>query len=94
MQTIELRTGLRDSYQAFLRDLPDLLAEYSGQWVAYSGETRLGINSSRRSLYRDCVAAGHCDREFLIAASSRHSRLGLMKFAMSRCKAPIPTWHV
>jgi hypothetical protein len=54
------------NYRAFLRDLPGLLATHAGGWAAYSGDLQIGTGSSKRALYRDCIAAGYRDGEFLI----------------------------
>jgi hypothetical protein len=53
-------------YEVFLRDLPGLLSDHAGQWVAYAANRQIGIHASKRSLYRQCIAAGHSDGEFLI----------------------------
>ncbi|MCI0359573.1 MAG: hypothetical protein L0211_13945 [Planctomycetaceae bacterium] len=37
---------LQLAYQTYLRDLPELLAKYPDQFVAYHGATRLGIADS------------------------------------------------
>jgi hypothetical protein len=57
---------LARSYRAFLRDLPGLLAAHPGKWAAYSGDLPIGTGSSKRALYRDCIAAGYREGEFLI----------------------------
>ena len=45
---------LEASDAAFLRELPALLVERPGQWVAYLGEQRLGFARQRIKLYRLC----------------------------------------
>lgn len=57
---------LTRSYEAFLNDLPALMASHPGQWAAYAGDVRLGTGASKRALYRQCIAAGHRDGDFLI----------------------------
>lgn len=57
---------LQAAYETFRRDLPALLPEHLGQWVAYSGNKRLGIGPSRRLLYRACQQAGYQLGEFLV----------------------------
>jgi hypothetical protein len=65
--TAEVSTPrLTQCYQAFLRDLPTLLDQCPGQWAAYAGEKRLSIGPSKRDLYRQCIALGHRDGDFLI----------------------------
>jgi len=60
--------ALTRGYEAFLRDLPLLLQEHCGEWIAYDENRRLGISSSKRQLYRDCLAAGIPQGSFLICS--------------------------
>src|SRR5690242_12347504 len=46
------------SQAAFRRDLPQLLQERPGQWVAYHGDVRIGFGSSKRVLYQECLRQG------------------------------------
>jgi hypothetical protein len=39
------------AFRAFARDLPALLGDYSGKWVAYHGAERLGIADDDTDLY-------------------------------------------
>jgi hypothetical protein len=71
-----------ESYQAFLRELPTLLERHPGKWVAYSGSTFLGVNDSRRQLYRELLDAGHSLGDFLICAVEQPQEVvldGLLK---------------
>jgi hypothetical protein len=43
---------------AFRKELPELLKTHRGQWVAYSGSERLGIDPSHPSLYQKCLEQG------------------------------------
>jgi hypothetical protein len=54
------------SYRAFLRDLPGLLREHAGKWAAYTGERRLAIGDTRRTLHEQCLKAGYPAGAFLI----------------------------
>jgi hypothetical protein len=44
--------------QAFARDLPGLLKERPGQWVAYHGAKQLGFARTSTELYEKCLAEG------------------------------------
>jgi hypothetical protein len=68
---------LTRSYQAFLKELPRLLADHPHEWVAFSGDRELGIRSSKRQLYSDCIAAGHRDGEFLICSIEPPQKVAL-----------------
>src|SRR4051794_21195957 len=52
--------GIRRSKEAFLRDLPSLLARRSlhGQWVIYRGNDRIGIARRGDKLLRRCAKLG------------------------------------
>jgi hypothetical protein len=39
------------AFEAFVRDLPVLLGEHAGNWVAYHGAERLGIADNDADLY-------------------------------------------
>jgi hypothetical protein len=58
--------ALQQSYAAFLQDLPFLLGRHAGEWAAYVGNRRLAIGPSKRTLFRECLAAGHRSDEILI----------------------------
>jgi hypothetical protein len=51
---------------AFRRDLPHLLRDHPGEWVAYHGATRLGFSQDEASLYRCYLDAGIDVREFIV----------------------------
>jgi hypothetical protein len=46
------------SYQAFHRDLPELLKKHEGKWVAYHGDQRIGIARRATELYTRCACLG------------------------------------
>jgi hypothetical protein len=66
--TWELPPGVQRSKQAYLRDLPDLLADprYRRQWVAYHGEERIAHAPTETALYQECRQRGLRDDEFYI----------------------------
>jgi hypothetical protein len=55
------------------RDLPELLKEHPGEWVAYLGAERLAIGKSERELTEKCIHRGLKDDEFLVRAIAKHS---------------------
>jgi hypothetical protein len=57
------------------RDLPELLKEYPGEWVAYLGAERLAIGKSERELTETCIHRGLKDDEFLVRAIAKQSEL-------------------
>jgi hypothetical protein len=52
--------------EAFRRDLPELLKKHQGQWVAYSGDRRLGIGRSKIERYQRCFRQGLKRNEFVV----------------------------
>jgi hypothetical protein len=60
--------GIVRSRDAFLRDLPALLAnpKYDRWCVAYCGDVRIGIAEFEVELVRECQRRGlHCDQYFI-----------------------------
>ncbi len=53
-----------EAQRTFLADLPQLLHERFGQWVAYYGSRRLGFGKTKTALCDDCIRQGY--EEFLI----------------------------
>ena len=53
-----------EAQRTFFADLPKLLRERPGQWVAYYGRRRLGFGKTKTALCKDCIRQGH--EEFLI----------------------------
>ncbi|HKI33333.1 MAG TPA: enoyl-CoA hydratase [Gemmataceae bacterium] len=51
---------------AFRRDLPGLLQERPGAWVAYHGDRRIGIAATDLELYKECARQGLPDDECLV----------------------------
>ena len=54
------------SQVAFRRDLPELLKNRYGQWVAYHGDERLGFGRTQLELYRECLRRGLKDEDFVV----------------------------
>src|SRR5947207_12319766 len=50
---------------AYKRDLPRLLKERPGQWIAYSGDRCLGFARREIDLHRRCIKLGLKDDEFI-----------------------------
>ena len=72
MQTLERVLGesipplLAQARETFRRDLPQLLTKHYRKWVAYSGERRLGLGSSKTQLYQECLRRGLVPSQFLV----------------------------
>jgi hypothetical protein len=54
------------AFEAFSRDLPALLSEHSGKWVAYHGAERLGISDDDLALYELGRQRGLSPRSMLV----------------------------
>jgi hypothetical protein len=62
-------TGLSTAYRgvlAFRRDLPALLKERPGQWVAYHGDRRVGFASAPHELHQLCARQGIPEDDFIV----------------------------
>ena len=57
---------IAQSVSAFRRELPSLLKDHYGEWVAYHGDRRLGFNRSKTQLYQECLRQGLKRGEFLV----------------------------
>jgi hypothetical protein len=55
------------------RDLPELLKEHPGRWVAYFGDERIALGETKRQLVEKCVQLGLKDDEFLVRAIAAES---------------------
>jgi hypothetical protein len=51
---------------AFRRDLPQLLKDYKGRWVAYHGDRQVGLGRSKRELFQRCLRQGLPRNEFVV----------------------------
>lgn len=52
--------------KAFRKDLPALLKQHPGKWVAYHGSKQFGIAEDDAVLYRDCYKQGWKLSEFIV----------------------------
>ncbi len=52
--------------ETFRRDLPRLMAERPGQWVAYHGDKLIGFAATGRELYQQCLRRGLDGQEYLV----------------------------
>ncbi len=50
----------------FRRDLPRLLEERPGQWVAYHGDQLVGFAKTDLELYQECERRGYRGRDYVI----------------------------
>ena len=66
--------GIRRSKEAFLRDLPKLLARkrLHGQWVIYHGNVQIGIARRPDGLFRECYKRGLRSDEIYLGVIEPH----------------------
>jgi hypothetical protein len=59
-EEIPISEGIRESQEAFFRDLPGLLKDrrLRGRYVAYHGDERIGIARDDEPLIRECLRRG------------------------------------
>jgi hypothetical protein len=57
---------IQGAEDAFRRDLPQLLGERPGQWVAYQGPRQIGFGATKLQLFQDCLNRGLRRDEFLV----------------------------
>jgi hypothetical protein len=62
----EIPPMIAQSQAAFRRDLPQLLKERPGQYVAYHGDTRVGFADSDAVLCQQCLARGLTWDQFVV----------------------------
>jgi hypothetical protein len=53
--------------QTFRRDLPALLKERPGEWVAYYGDRRIAFAKTDLELYQECARLGLPDDDCIIS---------------------------
>jgi hypothetical protein len=56
--------AIREAQDAFKRDLPQLLKERPGQWVAYCRDKPIGFAKDSPELWRRCKSLGY--QEFIV----------------------------
>lgn len=66
LQSSDLTALLEQSEQAFLRELPTLLRDRQGEWVAYHGVERVAVERTKAEVYGACRRHGLRDEEFLV----------------------------
>jgi len=57
---------IRESIDAFRRDLPGLLKTHRGKWVAYHGDERLGFAKTQTELYQQGFRRGLTRNDFIV----------------------------
>lgn len=57
---------ISQSQEAFRRELPRLLQERPGQWVAYSGDRQLGFGRTKTELYQECLRRAYDPEQFVV----------------------------
>ena len=55
-----------EAQAAFFADLPEMLRERYGQWVAYHGKHRIGFGKDDWALEEECLRQGYNENELLI----------------------------
>jgi hypothetical protein len=63
---LEIPPMVRLAQAAFLRDLPNLIAEHRRSWAAYHGDQRVAIGASKRQLFKECAARKIPPGEFIV----------------------------
>jgi hypothetical protein len=73
--TEQVPEGIRRSREAFLLDLPKLLARKNlrGRWVVYRGDVRVGIARRADKLFRECSERGLRSNEIYLGVIEPHS---------------------
>jgi hypothetical protein len=51
---------------AFRSDLPRLLEERPGQWVAYHGDQLVGFAATDRELHQECIRRGYRGPDYTV----------------------------
>jgi hypothetical protein len=62
----EIPAMIRRAQAAFRRDLPQLREEHLHRWVAYHGDRRVAVGSSKRQLFQECAREGLPRDEFMV----------------------------
>ncbi len=62
----EIPPMIRVAQAAFLRDLPQLIGGHRRSWVAYHGNRRVAIGSSKRQLFKECTVQKLPPDEFIV----------------------------
>src|SRR5262245_34785704 len=57
---------IRLAQETFAADLPQLLLERPGQWVAYRGADRVGFATTGQELYLQCATRGYDPDEYVV----------------------------
>jgi hypothetical protein len=52
--------------ETFRRDLPRLLKERPGQWVAYHGDQLVGLAKTDLELYQLCIQRGYRGQDYTV----------------------------
>ena len=50
----------------YRRDLPRLLEERPGQWVAYHGDQFVGFAKTQLQLVQECISRGYRGRDYVV----------------------------
>jgi hypothetical protein len=58
--------AIRQARAAFQRDLPRLLQDHAGAWVAYDAAGPIAFGSSKTDLHQQCLRRGLTPDQFLL----------------------------
>jgi hypothetical protein len=64
---------LKQSFDAFYRDLPEVLKKHYGQWVAYHGNECIGFARTQTELHQRCLRLGLNEDEFVVLYADRQA---------------------
>jgi hypothetical protein len=65
---------LARSIEAFYRNLPELLKQHDGKWVAYHGDEWVGAGRTETELFQKCLERGFKDDEFIVLFADAAAR--------------------
>jgi hypothetical protein len=66
MQDLKVPPAVAQGQEAFRRDLPQLLEQYRGQWVAYRGPDRIAVGKTQEAAYQQCLQSGKGKEDFVV----------------------------
>ena len=66
MTAAQLADLKQQGLQTFEQDLPQLLAQRPGQWIAYRGSRSIGFADEKHLLYQQCFDDGLQREEFVV----------------------------
>jgi hypothetical protein len=71
----QVHPRIREAVEAFDRELPNLLQDRSGNWVAYHGANRLGFSKDKTDLYQRFTGQGYDSKELFVTRVKAQSNV-------------------